>query len=773
MLALGLVLVGCSRTYYREFANDQAYEVERVRQFDARWEVPARPVEAEPGSRMSDPSDPDGSPMPIDDPAARLFQVTRDRHFEMVGWRKRGTAPIEYQTWYLTLPRNEDGAVRLDRQTVVELAMRHSREYQFQVEDLYLAALALTLQQFEFQLQPFFNQSVFYQNAGDGATDSNQILPATLAGVNKQFMTGAQLLVQYANNLLFEFNGDGFTTTATAITVNFTQPLLRGAWARNVTQPLSLAERGVLYRVRDFAHFRREFYVRLMSQSGYLGLLSQLQSIRNQEGLIANLQRNLAEYDALVAGGFIALNERDTLAQQLQQGEFQLASSVANLETALDNYKIGLGLPPELEVKLDDSELKLFELTDPRLDRLRGLANDLAVELAQTDGAAPVNAQLRVAEKLEAGFETLTEIRAEILAEVRRWQEKLGAFDERGLPIPLPELPESDPDDDERELAERIARIVEETGARLDEDREDLRALRARIGIDAEAETWRELTRTVSRRFRSLVADYYVAQSQARVYLIPLIEVNLTEAAGIALGFDNRLDLMNAKAQVTDAWRNEEVAANLLRSGLTVQYQGSIANDPEFDEIFRFDASAGIHRFGVTFDAPIVRRAERNAYRASQIQYQRARRAWMNTRDQVVFDVRLNLRNLNLLRTQFEIARESLTIAARQVEQTEIILRTATEATNESQTLYLLNALQSLLEAKNALIGVWVAYETARMSLFRDLDLMVLDSRGMWINERDNLGFPERTGAAARGPGAEDIGPDARPPTPPPPLRGP
>jgi hypothetical protein len=52
------------------------------------------------------------------------------------------------------------------------------------------------------------------------------------------------------------------------------------------------------------------------------------------------------------------------------------------------------------------------------------------------------------------------------------------------------------------------------------------------------------------------------------------------------------------------------------------------------------------------------------------------------------------------------------------------------------------------------------------MSLYRDLDLMFLDARGNWINERDPL-VAERRPDADRQPGEADLGPDALIPAPP------
>jgi outer membrane protein TolC len=140
---------------------------------------------------------------------------------------------------------------------------------------------------------------------------------------------------------------------------------------------------------------------------------------------------------------------------------------------------------------------------------------------------------------------------------------------------------------------------------------------------------------------------------------------------------------------------------------------------------------------GVRFDAPIVRRAERNAYRAAQIEYQRARRAYMLQHDEVVREIRLDLRNLTLARRQFDIGREQLVTSARAVEENEINLRSSREP-NAGLTLLLLTSLNNLLGAKNSLIGNWVQYETARLSLYRDLDIMNVDASGTWINEHDD-----------------------------------
>src|SRR5207247_639139 len=46
------------------------------------------------------------------------------------------------------------------------------------------------------------------------------------------------------------------------------QPLLRGGGKAVTLEPLTLAERGLLYQIRTFARFRKELYVAVASASG-------------------------------------------------------------------------------------------------------------------------------------------------------------------------------------------------------------------------------------------------------------------------------------------------------------------------------------------------------------------------------------------------------------------------------------------------------------------------------------------------------------------------
>jgi hypothetical protein len=691
---------------------------------------------------MADFGDPNHEPIPPDESAARDFQISNRFPHEFHGWKKRGFAPIEYLDWQRNIPVESDGKVLLSRDSIMRLAMMNSRQYQFNYEDLYLAALSLTLTRFQFMVQGFSTTTLLGLIEGYGKTQYDQLQLSTLNGFNLELMTGAQLLVSLANSLVFEYTGKGqFQVASPNLLISFTQPLLRGAWARIVTQQLSLQERGVLYALRSFAHFRRTFYVGLVAGNGYLGLLTQLQSIRNTEANLKSLERNLAQYEAEM-GFDKSILERDQVAFTYQTAEVTLLTAEANLQTALDSFKISLGLPPEMEVRLDDEVLQQFQLNDPKLDTLRTQNDALHLKLLQTD--EPSRPVLQdAAKQLQQFYAELQPIRKVASGELRTWQRRLEAERKRGFAGP-------DAAQDkayyERKagLARRIEVVLDEWEQSLKDNLDKLTTIRTSGDTMPLADELKAIRDLANKEFRSRLSEIFVAQTQIRVFLIELEPVKLTVDQAIQIAIANRLDLKNALAAVTDAWRNVEVDANALRGFLNFFYNGNFNPAPNHTTLFRFDSSASFQQFGLQFQAPINRRAERNQYRADQIQYQRVRRAYMALRDEIVREIRLNMREIDLFYRQFDITREQIISSSRQVEEAEYAIQRAEPGV--PVTLNLLNALTALLNARNGLIGNWVSYETNRLTLYSNFDLMDIDANGVWTNEND----PETIALALR-----------------------
>jgi hypothetical protein len=195
-----------------------------------------------------------------------------------------------------------------------------------------------------------------------------------------------------------------------------------------------------------------------------------------------------------------------------------------------------------------------------------------------------------------------------------------------------------------------------------------------------------------------------------------------------------------------DSWRQIAVAANALFGVFNVRYHFETTTPAGEAKPFAFGGSRNQHQLIMNFDAPLVRTLERNNYRSALIAYQRQRRELMAEEDSVLEAVRFDIRQLRLLAENYKIQKRAVELAYRQVEQaSETINQPPTPtgptgggnvaANSAALTQQLLNAQQRLPQVQNQMLSVWVNYLVARMSLYRDLELMPLDSRGVWTDD--------------------------------------
>ena len=533
-LAALVATAGCTRAYYHNYADNDVYNILKERLFDWRWKVPERAVEAPPISRMADLNDPNHVPLVTDDVAARRFQVSSRFPFEYHGWKNRGTTPIEDLSWQPYVPLESDGKILLGKDSIICIAMVNSREYQFAFENLYLSALTLTLTRFQFMIQGFSNWGLFYSPltangvvgtspeatvgvippggtvVPDAATPAlvqpnlnNQLQLTADNGFTLNLMSGGQFMVNLANSILFEYSNKGVQVVSPNLTVSFVQPLLRGAWARNVTQNLSLQERNVLYNLRTFAQFRREFYVSLVTgaagaqygaSTGYLALLNQLQLVRNLEKNVKSARQNLTLLEAEFPRSKSALDVSQ-IAFTYQTTQASLLSSQAGLMTLLDGFKINLGLPTEVEVRIDDSPLDQFELNDERLDDLRARTEALQLQLVQND-ELPIAELTDVTRKLLEMYDELEAIHDQVISESERWKKKLEADEKAGFAGPEG-AHKKELFDRERALLARLEITLAEANKDIDDDQANaaafLAGLPTAVSKDADKKAVRDL----------------------------------------------------------------------------------------------------------------------------------------------------------------------------------------------------------------------------------------------------------------------------------------
>lgn len=286
---------------------------------------------------------------------------------------------------------SEVGAHIISLEAALDLAFKHSREYQTQKERLYLEALALTLDRYRYA--PIFSAvggSEIQWQAEDQFVSDMQ----TLTGMRQVSMTetvtsgtslggrillksGGAVALNLTNNLTRFLTGNSSEIASSALIGSFTQPLQRDFGRAVETETLLQAERDLLYQLRDFTRFRKELAVRVASRY-YSVLLNRETAVNNFAGLNAN-NLSLEREQAFQQEGLRTLLQVGRLEQSALQADLRWTASIARYKRALDNFKLLLGLDANLNIVLDDNEMVLISETGmdrPEIDL------DQAVEMA-------------------------------------------------------------------------------------------------------------------------------------------------------------------------------------------------------------------------------------------------------------------------------------------------------------------------------------------------------------------------------------------------------
>lgn len=273
------IAVGCNRAHYRRQADEQAFALIGEKTNNALWDLQDYEIYVDPRSRMFDPFDPDVPPLPPDDPAAHELMHDVYGMKGYPGWHYSGETPfVENPSWYDYLPADEQGVVRLNSRLAHQLGRLHSRNYQAELEELYLSALDVSFERFRFDSQVFAGYQLFSswdgRNRRAGGGESRTLFtPATNSAgrspnswtIQKSFATGGDFVAGFANSLLWQFSGPNDYSSVTLFDFSLVQPLLRGAGRDRILERLTLAERTLLANVRGMQRYRGAFYVELMT----------------------------------------------------------------------------------------------------------------------------------------------------------------------------------------------------------------------------------------------------------------------------------------------------------------------------------------------------------------------------------------------------------------------------------------------------------------------------------------------------------------------------
>jgi outer membrane protein TolC len=255
----------------------------------------------------------------------------------------------------------------------LDIAAENSRDFQDEREAFYLSALDLTLERYRFAYQTTGVLGALLEGDGDGATDASA---NGGLGLTKLLGTGALIVGNIGFSIARDLTtGDAFNMISNA-SLGITQPLLAGSNPRIVREPLTQAERNVVYASRTYERFRRTFAVDVAGR--VYRILQQADTVVNEEHNYENLQAVRKRNEALGESGRLSAIEVDQARQQELTSRDDLVQARQRYESLLDAFKPFLGLPVQFPLTLDPTELSRlteetpeeFNLDIARLDEI-------------------------------------------------------------------------------------------------------------------------------------------------------------------------------------------------------------------------------------------------------------------------------------------------------------------------------------------------------------------------------------------------------------------
>jgi outer membrane protein TolC len=247
----------------------------------------------------------------------------------------------------------ESGVLTLAQ--AVAIATAYNREYQSRKEELYLTALDLTLARHQFARQWFGTVDARYNNnSEDESVDAGAGL-----GFQQLLADGARISIDIAMDWTRFLTGDPRTTLASILSAEASQPLLRGSGREIVQENLTQAERDVLYQIRLFNRYRKDFVVSIADD--YYRVLEQRANVTNAENSYKRLLESRKRLEIEVEAGSARPFDVDEAEQQALNAENRWVQAQQSYERTLDEFKVTLSLPPSAEIELDDNELKALE----------------------------------------------------------------------------------------------------------------------------------------------------------------------------------------------------------------------------------------------------------------------------------------------------------------------------------------------------------------------------------------------------------------------------
>jgi outer membrane protein TolC len=289
-----------------------------------------------------------------------------------------------------TLPLESDKPLQLLLLQALQIGARNSFEYQAQKEGVFQSALDLDLERKEFRtvfagpIESLVSRDLSGESKVTGTETSGSI------SVSKTLESGVELSAALAVDLVKLLTQDLSSSFGIFGDATIAIPLLRGSGKHIITEPLTQAERNVVYYIYEFERFKKTFAVNIARD--YLEVLKRLDQVENASENYRNLIASTRRSRRLADAGRVTEIEVDQALQNELRARNRWVIAQESYKNNLDSFKSLLGLPPDAEIELDGSELD--KLLAPTSKTMEDIARE--EELSAKKGTPPADALIEL-----------------------------------------------------------------------------------------------------------------------------------------------------------------------------------------------------------------------------------------------------------------------------------------------------------------------------------------------------------------------------------------
>ena len=237
----------------------------------------------------------------------------------------------------------------------MQIAARNNKTYQAAKESVFSSALDLDLQRSEYRNSYSGLLSSLFSDSGSGADANRSIKTDASGGVTRKLQSGATLSSKLGLDLVKLLTMDKTSTFGVFADATISIPLLRGAGKDIAREPLTQAERSMIYAMWQFERFKKTFAIEVASS--YLRALELEKQIQNAEANYKSIVATRERVESLAEAGRTSQTQVDQASQNELQASNSLVASRQSLQAQLDAFKIRLGIPVDARIALEAAEL--------------------------------------------------------------------------------------------------------------------------------------------------------------------------------------------------------------------------------------------------------------------------------------------------------------------------------------------------------------------------------------------------------------------------------